>query len=184
MAFLSSMSGVQELHLFEIKSKVSATKKRYYTATQFSLYFTTFLWCGVLTSKYYTLPNWLQSAEKNLGATIRYSKKRNIKNRQSRWKEGYRRLSCIEHLPILREYKARVIVSGVFPQCLHGIKAELVTDKTWFPLRSKVVKALGFRFTRNPFLACVVSTKKIVDPLFIAINNGLRLCRLIARHAP
>ena len=62
------MSGVQELHLFEIKAKVSATQKRYYTATQFSLYFTTFPRCSISTSRYYTLravektPNWLQSA--------------------------------------------------------------------------------------------------------------------------
>ena len=62
------MSGVQELHLFEIKSKVSATKKRYYTATQFSLYFIAFSRCSILTSRYYTLravektPIWLQSA--------------------------------------------------------------------------------------------------------------------------
>ena len=49
------MSGVQELHLFEIKAKVSATQKRYYTTV-------------LHTSRYYTLravektPNWLQSA--------------------------------------------------------------------------------------------------------------------------
>ena len=43
---------------------------------------------------------------------------------------------------------------------------------------------LGFRHTRNPFLACVVATKKIVDPLFVSIWNGIRLCRLVAKHAP
>ena len=54
------MSGLQELHLFEIKSKVSATKKRYYTATQFSLYFTTFSRCTLRAVE--KTPNWLQSA--------------------------------------------------------------------------------------------------------------------------
>ena len=123
-------------------------------------------------------------SEKNLGASMRYSKKRHAKVRHQRWNEGFRRLSCIENLPISREFRSRVIIGGVYPQCLHGVEAELITEKTWYPLRSKVAKALGFRFTRNPFLACTVTTQKILDPLFIAIVNGVRLCRLVAKHAP
>lgn len=102
----------------------------------------------------------------------------------SSWTEGFPRLACIEHLPLSREFKSRLIASGVFPQCLHGVEAELINEKTWFPLRAKVAKALGFRCTRNPYLACVATTKRIVDLLFTAILNGLRLCRLIAKHAP
>ena len=123
-------------------------------------------------------------SERNLGASMRYSLKRNAKVRNIRWTEGYRRLACIENLPLSRDFKSRLITSGVFPQCLPGAEAELINERTWFPLRAKVAKALGYRYTRNPYLACAVTTKRIVDPLFTAILNGLRLCRLIAKHAP
>ena len=98
--------------------------------------------------------------------------------------EGFRRLECMETLTVSREFRARLILSGVFPQCLHGIEAEIISEDTWSPLRSGVAKALGFRCTRNPFLACISATKRIVDPLFISIWNGIRLCRLVAKHAP
>ena len=65
------MSGVQELHLSKSNQRLSRNnwkhevilswscvrheKKRYYTATQFSLYFTTFSGCSISTPRYYTL---------------------------------------------------------------------------------------------------------------------------------
>ena len=102
---------------------------------------------------------------------MRYSLKRNAKVRNIRCTEGYRRLACIENLPLSRDFKSKLITSGVLPQCLHGAEAELINERTWFPLRAKVAKALGYRYTRNPYLACAVTTKRIV-------------CRLIAKHAP
>ena len=123
-------------------------------------------------------------SEKILGAAVRYSCKKFAKVRHSRWKEGFRRFECLETLPISREFRARIILGGVFPQCLHGVEAEIISEKAWTPLRSRVTKALGFRCTRNPFLACVTATKRIVDSLVVSVRNGIRLCRLVAKHSP
>jgi len=56
--FRNQIKGCQETientNLF-YRGAASATKKRYYTATQFSLYFTKFSRCSISTPKYYTL---------------------------------------------------------------------------------------------------------------------------------
>ena len=43
-------------------------------------------------------------SEKNLGAAMRYSCKRFAQVRYARWKEGFRRLECMETLTISREF--------------------------------------------------------------------------------
>ena len=56
--FRNQIKGCQETigntKLF-YRGAASATKKRYYTATQFSLYFTTFSGCSISTPRYHTL---------------------------------------------------------------------------------------------------------------------------------
>lgn len=69
------------------------------------------------------------SKVQNLEAAMRYSSKKIAKLHHLRWSEGFCRLSCVEHLPISRRFRSRVILGGIFAHCLHGIEAEAVTEK-------------------------------------------------------
>ena len=121
---------------------------------------------------------------KNLGAQMRYSLKHFAKLRVNRFQEGIRRLHRLHFLPLSRAFRQRIILQGVWTQCLHACESIKICQTAWSKLRTAAAFGMGFRCTRNPFLALAVVTNRILDPQFCAIIQSLQTCRNVGRFFP
>ena len=121
---------------------------------------------------------------KNLGAQMRYSLKHFAKLRVNRFQEGIRRLNRLHFLPLSRAFRQRIILQGVWTQCLHACESVKICQTDWSKLRTAAAFGMGFRCTRNAFLALAVVTNRILDPQFCAIIQSLQTCRNVGRFFP
>ena len=121
---------------------------------------------------------------RNLGAQMRYSLKHFAKLRVSRFQEGIRRLHRLHFLPLSRSFRQRIILQGVWTQCLHACESVKICKTAWSKLRSAAAFGMGFRCTRNPFLALSVVSERILDPQFCAIVQSIQTCRNVGRYFP
>ena len=64
------------------------------------------------------IPVRLQAVD--LGADMRYSKQRAAARRNLRVQVGHRRLQRAQGLPGSKWQKSRLVMTGIWPQCLHG----------------------------------------------------------------
>ncbi len=115
---------------------------------------------------------------------MRYSLKHFAKLRVNRFQEGIRRLNRLHFLPLSRAFRQRIILQGVWTQCLHACESVKICQTAWSKLRTAAAFGMGFRCTRNPFLALAVVTNRILDPQFCAIIQSLQTCRNVGRFFP
>ena len=129
------------------------------------------------------VPVKLQARE--LGADISYCKRKAAKERNLRTTSGLRRLHKLAGLPGSVGRKTKLLVTGVFPHALHAAETSASPKSVLQRLRSGAALALGCRPKgSSPWLACLLSTYRCVDPEFILILNRIQLFRQVIRELP
>ena len=98
--------------------------------------------------------------------------------------EGIRRLHRLHFLPLSRAFRQRIILQGVWTQCLHACESVKICKTAWSKLRTAAAFGMGFRCTRNPYLALAVVSLRILDPQFCAIVQSIQTCRNVGRYFP
>ena len=118
-------------------------------------------------------------AGRTLGADMSYCYKVAAATRNERVSKGHRRLMRV------RGRKCRLVLSSVFPQCLHAPESARVPDSVFQRLRSKVIQSLCLDGSvANPWLACSVAAPKNVDPEWNSLVSRIRLFRLVWKDFP
>lgn len=112
------------------------------------------------------------------------SMKHFAKLRNTRFDEGIRRLRRLQSFPLSRVFRQRFILQGVWTQCLHACESMKIGKTAWTKLRAAAAFGVGFRHTRNPFLALSMVTHKAIDPQFCAIFQSIQTCRNVGRFIP
>ena len=129
------------------------------------------------------IPVRLQAVD--LGADMPYCKRRAAAKRNLRIKAGHRRLQRAKGLPGSKWQKSRLIMSGIWPQCLHGSETCVVPKSVLKRLRTQAGRVASIaKQGVSPWLACSVGSPQLVDPEFCLLVQRLRLFRLMWRDFP
>ncbi len=105
--------------------------------------------------------------------------------RNERVSKGHRRLMRVRGLPTSRFRNRRLVLSSVFPQCLHAAESARVPDSVFPRLRSKATQSLCLDGSgANPWLACSVAAPKNVGPEWNSLVSRIRLFRLAWKDFP
>ena len=129
------------------------------------------------------IPVKLQSVD--LGADLPYCKKRAAAKRNARVRLGHRRLQRARGVPCSRMQKTRLILSGVWPQCLHGAETCQVPLSVLKRLRTQAGRVASLAKPGvSPWIACSVGACLTVDPAFCLLIQRVRLLRLMWRDFP
>ena len=129
------------------------------------------------------IPVKLQSVD--LGADLPYCKKRAAARRNQRISLGHRRLHRARAVPCSRWRNTRLILSGVWPQCLDGAETCLVPRSVYKRLRTPAGRVASLAKPGvSPWLACSVGAMQTVDPAFCLLVQRIRLFRLMWRDFP
>ena len=121
---------------------------------------------------------------KNLGAQMRYSLKHFAKLRCVQISGRYQATSSVALPSTITCLSSSIILQGVCTQCLHACESVQICKTAWSKLRTAAAFGMGFRCTRNPFLALAVVSVRILDPQFCAIVQSIRTCRNVGRYFP
>ena len=98
---------------------------------------------------------------------------------------GHRRLLRARGIPCSRWRKSRLIVSGVWAQCLHGAETCPVPFSVLKRLRTQAGRVASLAKPGvSPWLACSVGATQTVDPAFCLLLQRIRLFRLMWRDFP
>ena len=129
------------------------------------------------------IPVRLQAVD--LGADMPYSRRRAAAKRNARVQQGHRRLQRAKGLPGSKWQKTRLVISGIWPQCLHGSETCVVPPSVLTRLRTQAGRVVSVaRQGVNPWLACSVGSPQVVDPEFCLLLQRLRHFRLLWRDFP
>ena len=129
------------------------------------------------------IPVRLQAVD--LGADMPYCKRRAAAKRNARIKAGHRRLQRAKGMPGSKWQKTRLIISGIWPQCLHGSETCAVPKSVLKRLRTQAGRVASVaKQGVSPWLACSVGSPQLVDPEFCLLVQRLRLFRLMWRDFP
>ena len=83
------------------------------------------------------------------------------------------------------DFKCRLLLQGIWPQCLHGFEADQIPRSAWKTLRANAANAIGFSPKgRNPFLVLSCTSPHIIDPEFVAIVRKIRNLRHFLQVVP
>ena len=114
----------------------------------------------------------------DLGADLPYCRKRAAAKRNLRVSAGHRRLQRARGLPCSKWHKSRLVLTGIWPQCLHGSETCDVPRSVLKRLRTLAKQGV------SPWLACSVGSPQLVDPEFCLLLQRIRLFRLMWRDFP
>ena len=129
------------------------------------------------------VPLKLQARE--LGADISYCKRKAAKERNPRATSGFRRMTKLHGLPGSIGRKTRLLLSGIFPHALHAAETSAAPKSVLQRLRSGAALAIDCRPKgASPWLACLLSTYRCVDPEFVLTMNRLQLFRQVIKELP
>ena len=129
------------------------------------------------------VPLKLQARE--LGADISYCKRKAAKERNTRATSGFRRMTKLHGLPGSIGRKTRLLLSGIFPHALHAAETSAAPKSVLQRLRSGAALAIDCRPKgASPWLACLLSTYRCVDPEFVLTMNRLQLFRQVIKELP
>ena len=129
------------------------------------------------------IPVKLQAVD--LGADLPYCRRRAAAKRNQRVSAGHRRLLRARGIPCSRWRKSRLIVSGVWAQCLHGAETCQVPFSVLKRLRTQAGRVASLAKPGvSPWLACSVGATQTVDPAFCLLLQRIRLFRLMWRDFP
>eukprot|EP00435_Cladocopium_sp_Y103_P020844 s1782_g5.t1 len=129
------------------------------------------------------IPVRLQAVD--LGADMPYCRRRAAAKRNGRITAGHRRLQRARGMPGSKWQKSRLILSGIWPQCLHGSETCVVPKSVLKRLRTQAGRVASIAKPGvSPWLACSVGSPQVVDPEFCLLLQRLRLFRLMWRDFP
>lgn len=121
----------------------------------------------------------------DLGADVAYSYRIPAAKRNKRVRIGHKRLQRLRGLPSSRAQKARLVVSGVWPQALHAAETAPVPKTVLKRLRTQAGRAASLAKTGvNPFLACSVGATQCIDPGYYVLCQRVRLFRQLWKDFP
>ena len=117
----------------------------------------------------------------DLGADLPYCKRRAATKRNQRVSAGHKRLLRARGVPCSRWRRCRLILSGVWPQCLHGAaETGQVPFSVFKRLRTQAGRVASLAKPGvSPWLACSVGATQTVDPAFCLLVQRIRLFRLM-----
>ena len=129
------------------------------------------------------IPVRLQAVD--LGADVPYCKRRAAARRNLGITVGHRRLQRARGLPGSKWQKSRLILTGIWPQSLHGSETCVVPKSVLKRLRTQagLVASIAKQGV-SPWLACSVGSPQFVDPEYCLLLQHLRLFRLMWRDFP
>ena len=129
------------------------------------------------------IPVKLQSVD--LGADLPYCRRRAAAKRNQRVSLGHKRLLRAKGVSCSRWHKTRLVLSGVWPQCLHGAETCQVPLSVLKRLRTQAGRAVSLAKPGvSPWLACSVGAHQTVDPVYCLLIQRIRLFRLMWRDFP
>ena len=129
------------------------------------------------------IPLKLQSVD--LGADLPYCRRRAAAKRNQRVSLGHKRLLRAKGVPCSRWHKTRLVLSGVWPQCLHGAETCQVPLSVLKRLRTQAGRVVSIaKLGASPWLACSVGAYQTVDPASCLLLQRIRLFRLMWRDFP
>ena len=103
-----------------------------------------------------------------------------------RFQEGKHRLDRLRRQPRPLASKVRLLLGGIWPQCLFGMHGRLIPQAMLSQLRSKAAKALCHAGpSQSPFLVLSAVAPAITDPeVFLMIQSAVAVRRLFQTAAP
>ena len=114
-----------------------------------------------------------------------YCRRRAAAKRSQRVSLGHKRLLRAKGVPCSRWHKTRLVLSGVWPQCLHGAEMCQVPLSVLKRLRTQASRAVSLAKPGvSPWLACSVGAHQTVDPAYCLLIQRIRLFRLMWRDFP
>ena len=150
--------------------------------------------CGVLVRREGSVSSWLPwvRTESRLSSNpwilvliCPNCKKRAAARRNQRISLGHRRLHRARAVPCSRWRKTRLILSGIWPQCLHGAETCQVPRSVYKRLRTQAGRVASLAKPGvSPWLARSVGAMQTVDPAFCLLVQRIRLFRLMWRISP
>lgn len=121
----------------------------------------------------------IKESARDLGELVQYSRKQVIQPLAERIQAGIKRLQRLAWVPITLQQKAKIIQTGIWPFALYAVDTHYTGKSHFEKLRAAVVQALvGFKTRANPYLACLVLSTFMQDPLVYVLTN---FCRVIRR---
>ena len=121
----------------------------------------------------------IQTHVKDLGEIVQYNKQLYNAPLRQRLKETQNRIKRLRHLPISMQEKAHKIQTGAWTYGMYGVDSHFVGPQHFNKIRRSVVEAfIGNKPHASPWLALVMLSKYIMDPLLFVIVS---ICRLVRR---
>ena len=118
------------------------------------------------------------SHSRDLGFELQYSGAHRIGHRITRYDEGFRRLSKLEHLKVDLVVKEHLVTSSVWPAALYGSEIYPPSGELLQKFASKAADALlGHSKAMSPSIALLLLGSQILDPGFVCIRMALRAAR-------
>eukprot|EP00438_Fugacium_kawagutii_P027552 Skav207071 [mRNA] locus=scaffold1909:182710:185898:- [translate_table: standard] len=115
---------------------------------------------------------------KDLGFKLHYRCKQFRQPQSQRHQETLERLNKLQKQEFDLQTKAVIIMTACLPKALYGTCLYAAGEKWFDELRAKIGRALvGNHHNVNPYLACSILSKKIIDPEYFAIRQALLTAR-------
>eukprot|EP00438_Fugacium_kawagutii_P000897 Skav225783 [mRNA] locus=scaffold2147:12137:16420:- [translate_table: standard] len=115
---------------------------------------------------------------KDLGEIMQYNRQQIAAPLLSKFDQAFAKLTRVSMMPINIDQKCRIIQGSIWPAVLYGVDLHYLGKTHFNQLRRGACDAiLGYRKQANPFLAMILLSRHIMDPLLFVITSACRAVR-------